>query len=480
MNLRFLFAYKKEYLAYFAIVLICYSLPVLLAKVFLSGVFLFGIFIKKDFRFLLIVFLLISNSPGYIFSYADNKYSLSNLGIGFSAERGVSFQELFFILCTLASFEKIPKFKSVYSKYYVLILFYILILFSFSLYDLSALKVLRTIRGFIPHLAYLFLPLLFPKEKDYVRLSVALLPFVFIVLFTQIIELALHKPLAELLGSQLSFDIVIDANLKTARQNYSQVLLLYILFGAGYLLNSRMNLIYNITSNALWIIILAINLSIFISATRGYMVASLFITIMLLFMNLKKIRTINFIPWLIGFVFISITIYTLPFIRTQIISAFDRIATLEEVAVNADMSAGGTSSRQMRAEDALIGYEDSPIFGFGFTEKFWKYANVHVGIPTNLVNGGIIGLAIIIGFWIVFINKSLIARSKSKKEEARKFTTFIIGLISFIIVHLSSNYIFSFVHLSQSDGRIILIALLYSFSSVVILKSHENNKRITE
>lgn len=456
-----------EYLLYFLIILIAYSIPPFFSGLFLIGVFLYGIFIQKNLVRWFFLFLIISNSPGYLFSFADANYDLMKLGIGITAERGVFFQEIFMLFMFVSAITDAGSFRSVFKRMYVIIIIYISIVFILTASDLSGFKTLRTIRMLIPHLAYFFIPVVFKSKDDYIRLLVLLLPFPIFIFFVQIFELSIQQTLVELLGSSLDGGSGVGIPGKLARQNYSQIVLLFCLMSGFFLLGSfdKIKTVYS--RRFIYFVIGIINLSIFFSATRGYFIASVTGTILYLFSVFRPSNIFRIsIYFLISLGFIFIT----PFGRKQVVGANQRISTIETIIVEKDLTAGGTSGRIDYAKDILEKVADSPVYGYGFSQIFWTNANVHSGFATNLLNGGALGLLIILFYWFTFFKKTTFKSNCNSKNNQKQLALLSICLFTYIIVHFTSNYIFSFVHLSQADGRIIIIALIYSFASQIIIE----------
>ena len=449
----------KTYIIYFGIIAIAYSIPPFFASIFLIGLFLYGIFIEKDIVKWLALFLLISNSPGFIFSFADANYDLKTLGIGLTDERGVSFQEFFILLLFFFALKRNNRFISIFKKMYIVMAVYIFLMFILSIYDLGAFKVLKTVRGFIPHLAFFFLPVLLMKTSDYRRLIILLIPFPLFVVFIQVFELVTQQEMIITLGSSLDWGGSIEGGSTISRQNYSQVLLLFVLFGSFYLLNNSNKNIYS--QRFLYIIIGLVNISIFISATRGYFLASFIGTILYLLLSLKKGRSFQFAFY--GIIIIAIFLQ-LPIMQKQFIGAYERIASIGEILTDIEGAGIEETSRIRYFNDMMDKFSEKPFLGYSFTQKFWEYSNIHSGFPTNLINGGVVGLLIILYFFTALYVKVLKWDNKNLKLLA-------IALTTYIVVHATSNYIFNYVHLSQADSRALVIPIIYSFFSTIIIEN---------
>lgn len=446
------------YITYFAIIAIAYALPPVIASVFLIGLFSYGIFIKKDIVKWVALFLFIANSPGFIFSFADANYDLAKLGIGLIGDRGFSFQELFILLLFFYALIRKDRFRSVFKGTYIMIVIYITVMFVFSLDSLSFFKILKTFRGFIPHLAFFFLPVLFTQSTDYKRLAILLIPFPLFVIFVQFFELATQKEMILTLGSSLDWGRSIGSSSSIARQNYSQVLLLFILFSAFYLLRNASNSIYS--RRFIFLIIGVINVSIFISATRGYFLASFIGTILFMMISFKPVRVIQFSFYALIIAAIGLK---LPILQNQFRGAYERIVTIGEIATDLEGAGMEETSRIVYFKDVMDKVYEKPIFGYGVSQQFYDYANVHSGFPTNLLNGGLLGLFIILFFFATLYIKTLKSNDKNLKLVAY-------ALSMYIIVHATSNYIFNFIHLTQADSRGLVIPLLYSFFSLIIME----------
>ena len=103
-------------------------------------------------------------------------------------------------------------------------------------------------------------------------------------------------------------------------------------------------------------------------------------------------------------------------------------------------------------------FYESPIFGFGYSQDYYEYADLHVGNQTLLLNGGIIGFFIFMFFWLYFSYKLQIRSRLSGRKDLK---VYIIGLIGILIIN-SASLIFSY---SISVSNALFQSLLFSFAN---------------
>jgi hypothetical protein len=185
---------------------------------------------------------------------------------------------------------------------------------------------------------------------------------------------------------------------------------------------------------------------IFISATRGWIVASLILLSSIFFM-----RGFNFVKQfsstvliLILFVFLLRIIY--PSFILQTLLAVERFGTLKFL-ISGDPTAGGTLARiTERGPRVMTLFRESPVIGWGVSDRYLSSWDMHVGNQTLLMQGGIIGYAI----WticyfltllnIYFLNRNSIVRSHIKNGGI----VFLMAMIAIFVIHSSSSQILGF------------------------------------
>ena len=221
-----------------------------------------------------------------------------------------------------------------------------------------------------------------------------------------------------------------------------------------------------------WVIIIS-TLSIFLTATRGWILAFsivLFLTLLQFYSHIgaKHLWSIG----LTGLAFLLVLMLFSPMLESQISNAFQRFSTVKELA-KGDISAGGTTQRlDIRGPRVLSKFKESPVFGWGFSDQYFEYRDGHVGHHTTLLNVGIVGYLIFTFFfvkWLILITKkSKINYIRAKYGNAVKIYAF--ALIFIYIIHSTSHTYWGFALAGWLKCLLPFILLLTSFN-VTILKS---------
>ncbi len=190
--------------------------------------------------------------------------------------------------------------------------------------------------------------------------------------------------------------------------------------------------------NYLSIIIMASLFIIVLSGTRGWNIGFIMVIVFpIIFLKLKK--NIIYRIMLSGIVLtIGIASYQ-PF-RIQISNAFLRLATLEKV-VQGDVSAGGTSSRVDEGQRYIdMTIKESPLFGFGFSDRAQKYYNSDTGMFTTFLEIGFFGLII-----LSIVALRYLAFLKSITRKNKYYGVFVIGFLSMLFMHSTTNIMFTLI-----------------------------------
>jgi len=229
----------------------------------------------------------------------------------------------------------------------------------------------------------------------------------------------------------------------------------------------------------LLVIISLCMVSVFIGATRGWIIALSFMLIGFLLIN-NKFKSFKFL--FIGLSFIGILFISSFVVRNQISKVYDRLTTLEDLA-KGDLSAGGTNSRLSTRHDKVMEvFYKYPIFGGGFSTEVMDKTDQHVGNQNILMAGGIIGYLIVLYFWIYYINKVLKIRNKlSLNNKYRNGLSFMIVIFfSTILIHSSSTSLYGYIAFLKGGSKIIQITIIYVILNQFLLSAIEFEKNIRQ
>ena len=98
--------------------------------------------------------------------------------------------------------------------------------------------------------------------------------------------------------------------------------------------------------------------------------------------------------------------------------------------------------------------------------QYFKYADVHVGHHTMLLNGGIIGYLLFVFFWIYFILTLISQKTRHSQSNLLKksLLVFLVGIIGLLIIHSSSTTIFSyFIKVPNA----LMLTIFFVFADIV-------------
>jgi hypothetical protein len=216
--------------------------------------------------------------------------------------------------------------------------------------------------------------------------------------------------------------------------------------------------------NYLWLVILIAYITILASATRGWMIASSFLLVSSLLYSM--FRNAANLKSALTFVFIfSIILLLLPRnVGINLTSAFERLYTIEAMT-EGDLTAEGTVVRLTeRGPRALTRFQESPVFGFGFSEVNEEYYDGHVGNHSLLLMGGVVGMIIVYStiLAIIFYFFRL-----DYKRIGRGLFIFGLALVAIMIIHSSSRAMISFYFPPDSA---FIIALFFNHVNAALQK----------
>jgi len=403
--------------------------------------------------------------PGYLF-FNEGEYALPALNIP-NLGREIYYNEIVCLLYILKAFIRKSKIIPIFYKKSLFLIFgYSIILFILGfVLGVSLLKVLRTLRFILPLVLLFVIPkLVFTHEEKVISFINILFALVFFCVLAQLIDIIFGIPLATFFGETMiifagheletTSKIVFDVNEEAVRTIYG-VFILFVSFITG--------LFYIVSENVIWkklylyLIVSLCFLSVFLSATRGWIIA--FSTILVLFFLIfpKNLR-ISFS----GIIIVILLMMSSSKIEKQITGSLDRIESINYL-LKGDITAGGTLQRiSERSPRVMTKFKESPIYGFGFSDEYYKFADGHVGNQTLLLNGGIIGYLIYSIFWLVFIWTLFKGRLYSKS-----LYVFIFAFFGLFIIHSSSRIIFSYA-LDVEDA--FGLGIFFAFSNFYLQK----------
>jgi O-antigen ligase len=178
-------------------------------------------------------------------------------------------------------------------------------------------------------------------------------------------------------------------------------------------------------------------LSIWITATRGWLIASFVVLLPFLTkINRKQFANLFLISLLMLLLLTQVDV-----INRQFYASRDRFLTLEQM-LEGDITAGGTVSRTTtRHEKVWNKFLENPILGWGYLPEASDFSDGHVGNQNLLLRVGIIGYL----FFLLFIFSPIKEMLNIGLNNSRlRFTssTIAFSVIAIFIIHSTSRQMF--------------------------------------
>ncbi len=429
-------------------VIVVYILPHLgITQLLIKVIFLLlllAIFRSKNDAFWLSWFFIIIDAPGRLFSVTNAntifRLPLYRLGPG----AAIGFDELFLLIYILKFLLKKDKNINIFKRYWVFILIYgfITLFYSFGI-GLSSGNVVTAIRMIIPWFWVLIIPEFISDADKLAKVFKLLVPFVFINFLIQIYTQISGLYLNDILSGERWYNLLGSPEEELVRVTDGFCFTLFCMIISLFYLCSedkRFNKTY------LNLIIITSFIIIFISATRGWIIATLILLSSIFFM-----RGFNFIKQfsstvliLILFIYLLRIIYPSFILQTSL--ALERFKTLKFL-IAGDPTAGGTLARISEYSPRVMAiFRESPVIGWGLSDRYISSWNIHVGNQTMLMQGGIIGYAIwIICYTLTSINIYFLSRNLIVKGIIKNGgIVFLIAMIAIFAIHSSSSQILGF------------------------------------
>lgn len=279
--------------------------------------------------------------------------------------------------------------------------------------------------------------------------------------------------------SIVRFDISDQLNYGLIRPAYGYSLSYVVLFLSLYYLSARNDFI----NKKLLIFNLIISFfSIFIMASRGWLLAIVFMIVSYIFISIRPNRIIS-ATFSIAFGIIGIYLLTQfnATVKTQFVGAIERYDTLEKV-MEGDLTAGGTNIRATRRHIPVWKkFLEKPVFGWGISAISFKYRDRHVGNQSLLLVGGIVGFSIFLYFVFNTVQKVFyISRRSSQSKDERKALLNIVGAFGgLLIIHSTSGQLFGFLTYTEAYHQDIVILLSLLFCIFNILQMNASKRSAT-
>lgn len=164
-------------------------------------------------------------------------------------------------------------------------------------------------------------------------------------------------------------------------------------------------------------------------------------------------------------VLVYFSLMSFPATRNQFDSAINRFMSVEQIA-EGDAAADNTQIRTTeRSPRVMKKWRDSPILGYGFSEEYNRSYDGHVGNQNILLHSGIIGFALMLIFFLIFIGKIIQTTINTSNNALMVFIVFLIG---WLIIHSTSGQHFSY---TQIPAYVMPQAIFFCFAAFSVAEA---------
>lgn len=423
-------------------------------------IMLLAYFRSTNEAFWLAVFLVVSD--GFIGFFGPYQTTL-NLIPGLPP---VEIGQLYVLLTIIKAIKKGASYQLYYKGLLMGLFAYLLFLIAqgFTMgVSLQMNIIFRIVKEITPLFLFFSIPRLMDTEEAYAKFFGYLFPIAFSALFAQVFTITMTYTPSEYLGGtghdRLAFNVKEG---RTYRGFFSSGSILMTFLGALYFLARREKYFPTIL---LYAVLAANFLAVFLSATRGWVLSLGFIGFLyLVFVMRFDIRRILILS--VTGIALFIGIMSFPVVGKQIDNAMQRMFTLSALA-HGDVTAGGTLVRlSERSPRVVKKWLESPLTGWGFSDTFMKYSDLHVANQNILMHAGVVGFLLMLLFffyfnWKLFLCSASLPRSHPMKEVPLIFIIFFMG---WFVLHSSSGQYFSYY---QAPAEGILLGVFFSFGGLL-------------
>lgn len=448
-------------------------MPFILNQLFFIIILIAAYNSKKDY-FWLALFFVFLDAPGRLFAGGDlsdtKRLAFYNLSSGITFQ----FSDLFIAVFILKLIQKKEIITTIFKKdFKFLIVFgFFILLYSF-LFGINTTNLISSIRILASWFLFFIVAKFILTEEDFLKFNRLIFPFVFLALASQFYSYLFGNYFAYTMkGITFREDLLLLSSVtqgtdEALRAADSSLILIYAFSLAFFYLISKSN--YFSKKYLLYIISTAF-LSVFLSATRGWILAFLIMSL-LIFISSKRNKNIIFFYGIrIVLLMLVLTLFV-PAFQIQISNVFMRFETIASLA-KGDMTAGGTLQRlDVRGPRVLGKFSENPVLGWGFSNQYFEFADRHVGQYTMLLNIGIIGFII---FNLIFLKWCIkIYDTARKKAVVRTYgvnsvKVFMFALIGMYIIHSTSAMSWGF---EISLAHIFFYSLILQYVNIIYQKS---------
>jgi hypothetical protein len=455
-------------------ILVVYFSPNLISQ------FIFVVFLamfynsKKDFFWIAFVFVLYVEPNGFFSGELLSEFQripVYNLG----GKLALDFYDFFFLAVFLKILFRKRWKKLIFSRPLLIIFGFLIVSYFYSMVlGMTLSSHFSTMRNWLPFVLFLCLPSLMDEEQDYFKFMYLLFPMVLFVLLGQIFEIIFNVKLASLLVGNASLIASLsdipeyEGLIRVVNASYLSFFCLLFSLIILNLKNRKYNKIY------IYIVLSASLFSIYLSATRGWIIA--FMIILLLHFLFVE-RNLSSVLGKIGSIAILIMLLMqfFPVLRKQTGNVTDRLLTMQSL-MKGDVTAQGTLSRlDVRGPKIMKFYWEKPILGWGVSFESYRNWDGHVGNQSLLMQGGIIGFMIFMYYFYSLIKISLRVEKRVSRNNMYKNTLYILSIVLFglFIIHSTSAQMFGLIAKQRTNFMLAIFFVTFDFFIKTLLSKEK-------
>lgn len=447
---------------------ITYYLPLGLDKILY---FIFPVlFYKSNKNYLWIAFLFVLiEQPGGLF-FGGSKDAVNRLPLYSFGSFSVSFEQIMVLIALIKAISLKKKFNPYIKNFLNLFLILFLLLLILSVPIGVNFRNIKLIFRIIINLTLFYsLYFLIQNEEDWIKFFKIIFPFALYAIVLQIYSLIVgHQLINIFIPSIITTQGVLgETRIFGWTRPIEMTNLLFLTFlGSLYFLNHSKSFF---NKNYLIVINIISFIAVFFTATRSWVLAFTSAYLFLILLNRLKFGKI-IIKYSLTILIIIFVASSINIVKTQLSSAFDRIATIKLIA-QGDITAGGTVKRyDVRAPAVIDAFKNSTIiFGAAFSDYYFLHQDGHVGYHNFLFNTGIVGfivlLLFIINYFIKFLRVSISLSYNNPYRHSIKI--FPVAFLSILILNAGTQFIGFDIILN----RIIVLIVIFYFGNTILNKT---------
>lgn len=448
-----------------------YFLPPAIARIYYAVLLLLAFRSNKPYFWIAFIFLLY-NEPAGIFS-GSTANDLQRVPF-FSFGKGASITvfDIFLFGYAIKALIK-PKQVIFFKSGATVLAAYAVVLFFFSLtLGMSPFSFVALGRLFVlPFLFFLLVPRLIRNRTEFESMIKLVLPFMILAIIGQVHEIYFGKYLTAYFKEGADTIASTGIAMSEAKEGVARVydsefltLLSFIICGFFLILHPR-------NFNRLWLVsVMFMGFIIcFSSATRGIFITFSLITINLFyFLSKSSLLRAKDVTSIVLVLVIALVGFNLlkqsEVLSTQLTNASDRLSSIGSYFGEKDTRSNETGNLRLevRIPNLMKHIKESPILGFGFSDKANEYSDGHVGFHNQMLEGGVMELLVFLYFFVNVISKVRGLTSGFKfSNEKHGLRFYVYTLIAILVVHGTASQHFGYILGFQSSQRWFMFGLFF-------------------